>query len=247
MFASLNSQRVDDGDSHLEESELITDIHTVPPNHMQSHRIRESGDHTQNTISEQISGDSIFTSQDGLCRGRIDIILHPLYQVPCPYIQLFDSNGQPVTADRIQLLIRTFRLEMYADHNRAEIDDTDKNTSYLHDCTKSETIGKAYEKEAKCRKEKNFLEYLYEEHPYTLTPCLCLHVCGLGASLALIDTTDAISNNNQNRSSNLRRVRDGNISNPTTDLYLLSWFTLVGPAIGIKMDLSSYQAASEFL
>ena len=231
MFASLHSQQVDDGNSHLEESELVTDIQTVSRNHMHPHRIRESGDHAQNTISDQISRDSIFTSSDILYRGHIDIILHPLYLVPCPYIQLFDSKGQPLTADHIQLLIRSFRLEMCTGHN---------------DCAKCETIGNTCDKEAKCSEDEKFLEYLYEEHPYTLTPCLCLHVCGLGASLALIDSTNTISNNYENRSSNLRAT-DGNATYPTVDLYLLSWFTLVGPAIGINVDMAFYQAAVELL
>lgn len=247
MFSS-SSQAIYDGNSNLEESELVTDIQTVLWNSEESNLIVNSGANVCNVIREQISHVPIVkTFQDCLYRGRIDIILHPIFQVPCPYIQLFNSSGQPVTANCIQLLIRNYKLEKSLARIAAQGGGKDKNKRYLHDFATYETAGNEDNLKEISPKVDNYLEYLFEEHPYTLTPCLCLHVCGLGASLALIDTPVSSLYNGCDSSIKQNCVGDKDIKLPISDLYLLSWFTLVGPAIGIDIDLSFYQLASKML
>ena len=165
----------------------------------------------------------------GQCSRRyhafIDVLLHPIYEIPCPFIRMYDCLGQLLPAVITQELVaRVFY--------RPTISDTD---------TSEDT------------KEKNHVQFAFEEHPYLTMPCLCLHVCGVRecmtmlepsaqnaqhlappAKLALSATLDIIGmgDNSSINNNNDNNTDDG----ASSDIYLLRWFSLVGPAIGLNIS-----------
>ena len=167
-------------------------------------------------------------------RAFIDVLLHPMYEVPCPFIRMYDCRGQLLPTITTQSLVsRVFH---------------------------SPTIGGTDAK--KDTKEENHIQFTFEEHPYLTIPCLCLHVCGVRECMAMLDLSrpqerkfapsavrdmTGITDNNHSSSSSSSSSSDsssntdGDNSNNTddsasSDMYLLRWFSLVGPAIGLHIS-----------
>ena len=164
----------------------------------------------------------------GQCSQRyhafIDVLLHPMYEVPCPFIRMYDCRGQLLPAVTTQSLVtRVF--------HRTTMNGIDTNED---------------------GKEKNDIQFTFEEHPYLTIPCLCLHVCGVRECMAMLDlsTPSAMSSSvipnimgmadNSDSSSSISSSSN-NTDNETRsdiycDTYLLRWFSLVGPTIGLNIS-----------
>jgi hypothetical protein len=154
-----------------------------------------------------------------LCRynGCIDIILHPIYQVPSPYIHLFDSNGQPASTSLIQSLVDDYirkkntTLMMGKKHNnkRNGINNSGGDCEFIDEdnCDidggggvglegninegHKNSCDNSYTSSTKSSKD---IMYIQEEHPYLLIPCTCLHVCGLGDIFTSLDLDVKLQN-----------------------------------------------------
>lgn len=188
--------------------------------------------------------------------GFIDIILHPIYQVPCPYVRLFDGNGQPASDDAIQMLI-------YSQRNTRQSCNRVLDNRHSSSSTASDNIPYPFDDGARhLEVDSDDSKFTYEEHPYLRTTCLCLHVCGVGDRLGLIDSTvtqaaatmdprnfdvmDNDSDSNCHRNEGVNGVNsEGKASN--ADIYFLNWFMLVAHKIGFQVTASFYQDASSSL
>jgi Autophagocytosis associated protein, active-site domain len=221
----------------------------------------------EQTVDEYIPTTNSKTNTDGnpsvenptpiKFRGLIDIILHPIYRVPCPYVRLFDANGQPTSEDAIQMLTSSQRN---TSHSRGSLDKPHNSSSSASDKVPSpnpfeDGISHLEVNAGDCK-------FTYEEHPYLHTPCLCLHVCGVGDRLGLIDSMatqapltmgpkflDGITSESGSNHHGMEEVdgsgSKGEVSN--ADLYFLNWFMLVARKIGFQVTASFYQNASDSL
>jgi Autophagocytosis associated protein, active-site domain len=183
--------------------------------------------------------------------GLIDIILHPIYQVPCPYVRLFDANGQPASDDAIQMLTSS---ERNTSHLCGSLEKPHSSSSIASDKVPSPI--------SQFGVDADDSKFTYEEHPYLQTPCLCLHVCGVGDRLGLIDSIvnqaplpmgpKHSDGKKSETDSNCHGMEagdsvgsNGRMSN--ADLYFLNWFMLVAHKIGFQVTASFYQNASDLL
>ena len=66
-----------------------------------------------------------------------------------------------------------------------------------------------------------------EEHPFLGIPAACLHICGIPERLAIMQGQQTIEDDR--------------------GLYLLQWFSLVGPYLGMPIDSGTFQRVSSFL
>ena len=268
--------------SDLEESELSTDTQTVhgylgDSNQISTTNNAVDGKETRNddTISTDLIGSS---SHQILYRGTIDIILHPIYRVPCPYVQLFDASGQPLSSEFIESLIKHHKARRSLIHHDKNTGDIDRNGSHpaqnetngTHDGNIGEknmnqypTIessvpidlcgGDDFLLGMELNDGEGSAEFIFEEHPYLSVPCLCLHVCGLGASLAMIKSSGSPNNtadsiyNSGDMCPDTESCKEMSDKSQEPDLYFLSWFTLVGPALGIDIDLTFYKNVADRL
>lgn len=204
------------------------------------------------TFDEQTSPTAILPCKElsqMSVHGLIDIILHPTYQVPCPYIRLFDNCGQPITDNIYQTLIRKKKVQgngRYGQCNKAEIDKIEPvvpDDSY-EDFDDLENLND--------QPSLNY-EVIHEEHPYLQIPCLCVHVCGLLPRIELLESSGQLM---KSMSSVQGCQTEDNLNTdplPCTtratrsnslDSYFLHWLVLMGPTIGLKITTDLYK---EFL
>ena len=175
------------------------------------------------------SGAGSFTSDSNFFHGQIDIVLHPIYLVPCPYIQLCNRNGQSVSVAELRNLINSHRSSTIAN-------------SYP---------GSDFTDAADMVEEE--VEVTIEEHPYSQAICLCPHFCGLGQRLALLRKCESppqgcyIGNwvSQEHDRQPIPTAGDSEVNSnidylESSDFYLLNWFILVGPKIGIRHSPSFY-------
>lgn len=73
-------------------------------------------------------------------------------------------------------------------------------------------------------------QWVEEEHPHLHTPWYCLHVCGVCDRLALILPSHWCSQIPL-------AIADKCPENYDVQLYMLSWFGLVGPVVGAPLSL----------
>jgi Autophagocytosis associated protein, active-site domain len=176
--------------------------------------------------------------------GLIDIILHPTYQVPCPYIRLFENSGQPITDSIYQSLIRKKNVRGNGERNykfeRGKIellasDDCCEDFDDVEDLDDQPSV---------------YYEVIYEEHPYLQIPCLCVHVCGLlpriellesnGQSMKSTFSAQGCQTNNNLNTDSLPCTAATTTSN-SIDSYFLHWLVLMGPTIGLEIATDLYK------
>jgi hypothetical protein len=193
--------------------------------------------------------------QQNRWHGKIDVILHPIYRVPHPYLQVFDSQGEAIDVGQVQQAIDEFNKvdEFCTSNSRSKPTDISLNLK-----TKGINGGRLS----------------YEEHPYICAPCISLHLCELPSLLHIItkdlnearrmstealaepeilisvdfDSTpsaDVLTEDNETGSpfvntheqiEHCHQVRQN-----YTDLYLLHWFVVVGPSIGLQISPSMFE------
>ena len=177
-----------------------------------------------------------YGSHSDCFHGQIDIILHPIYLVPCPYIQLCSRNGQSMSAADLRNLINAHRYSTIA---HSHLGNDFNNFAYGVDEEVDLTI---------------------EEHPYCQAICLCPHVCGLGHRLALLAKCElppqgyyAGNGVSQGHDKQLiptasdTQVNSNKDHLEFPDFYLLNWFILVGPKIGIRHSPSFYSKIEQVI
>lgn len=213
MFVECRSSNVEKNPigelDDMEEAELIVDGQTVLNN------------------SESVSMDN----KCDYFHGQIDIILHPIYLAPCPYIQIYNQNGRPISAGTLRNLINVHK--------------SSRTASSIAGSAFPDLVGMIDEE----------IEVMVEEHPFSQSICLCPHICGLGERLALLRKYNPPAQGCIGKTATLGLDRcaipvasDRDIENSSLnsheksckDFYLLNWFILVGPAIGIRNSPSFY-------
>lgn len=95
---------------------------------------------------------------DIILHGQIDILLHPAFQVPCPYIRMWDSSGSYLTAEKIQLFLDNYSM------NRKVVNQEDHSLDI------------AYSRDHRV----HIFGRLYDtEHPNEGHMCSSIHVCDI--------------------------------------------------------------------
>lgn len=188
--------------------------------------------------------------------GLIDIILHPIYQVPCPYVRLHDGNGQPVSEKVILTLTNS------QSNKRVNVDESHSSSSGASATVPPPSNFDDGTRHLEIEVDHSKFKFTYEEHPYLQTPCLCLHVCGVGERMGLMDPTAAqvlaskgvtnfveMKNDCDTNSHRKEGVKGVNSQDSTrnADLYFLNWFMLIAHTIGFQVTASFYQNASDSL
>jgi hypothetical protein len=126
--------------------------------------------------------------------GHIDIVLHPIFLVPFPFISMHDRCGQPVDCLVIQDIIDSYdggrQQGPAADNEHAGDLEFCAPTNDVEDCsTLTET-------EIEMRYTKNRVAEVrgrlcIDEHPILGTPCLSLHLCELPELMRLLTMTSS--------------------------------------------------------
>jgi Autophagocytosis associated protein, active-site domain len=173
--------------------------------------------------------------------GLIDIILHPTYQVPCPYIRLFDNSGQPITDSVYQSLIRKKNVngECNKKVERSKIEPLASD-----DCYEDFDVVEDLDDQP-----SEYYEVIYEEHPYLQIPCLCVHVCGLLPRIELLESSgqsmkSAFAAQGCQTEDNLitdSLCTSATIRSNSIDNYFLHWLVLMGPTIGLEITTDLYK------
>jgi hypothetical protein len=150
-------------------------------------------------------------------RAQIDVVLHPVYRVPCPYLRVFTaSTGQPVPVDQALTLL------------------TGPDGAFSGAET---SVGTAVEAAAEGSPvdivaAAGGAEYGVEEHPFLHMPCLCVHVCGVGECLAALAAAAGGGRDEADLG-----------AGP----YLARWLALVGPALGLRVSPQLFVAVQASL
>lgn len=175
--------------------------------------------------------------------GLIDIILHPTYQVPCPYIRLFDSSGQPVAGSVYQTLMKKKKEQ---ESGRCTDIKIDKIESLYPDHRYEDFC---VEENLDAHSSESF-EIIYEEHPYKQTPCLCVHVCGILPRIKVLESsgqpvgsTSSVrcSSTEDTCNDNLRPNVTSTTNRNNLDKYFLHWLVLMGSTIGLDITIDLYK------
>jgi len=88
--------------------------------------------------------------------GRLDILMHPTYSVPCPYISLWESSGQPLSIEEIEMLFgladqsKSNGSELIAEENPL----TNRPSFALHVCGIGERLQEMYKHEEDVDKDE---------------------------------------------------------------------------------------------
>jgi hypothetical protein len=149
-------------------------------------------------------------------RAQIDVVLHPMYRVPCPYLRVFTaSTGQPVPVDQALTLLT-------GPDGAFSGAETSAGTA-VEAAAEGSPVGTA-------AAAAGGAEYGVEEHPFLHTPCLCVHVCGVGECLAA-----------------LAAAAEGGRDEAALGAgpYLARWLALVGPALGLRVSPQLFVAVCE--
>ena len=180
----------------------------------------------------------------GGVHGLIDIILHPTYQVPCPYIRLFDNTGQPITERIYQALIRKKIVQGNGQCSKVERDKIEPLISddAYEDFDDVENIDD--------QPSVNY-EVIYEEHPYLQIPCLCVHICGLlpriellessGQPMKSISSAQGCQTEDNLSTDSLPCTTTTTTGSNSIDSYFLHWLVLMGPTIGLEITTDLYK------
>lgn len=83
--------------------------------------------------------------------ATVDIIIHPAFQVLCPYIRCWNQNGGFLSTEELQSLLDQF-------YHRS-----DEPAMIMSENSVTHPFGRL----------------ISEEHPFTGLPCSTIHVCGL--------------------------------------------------------------------
>ena len=143
----------------------------------------------------------------------MDILLHPTFRVPCPYLTLWDENGKMLPWSQVQ-------EAMVTDY----VGDSGNDGSPTVNATK----------------DPEFM-FVQEEHPFLGSPGLCLHVCGLSERMELLGVTSSTS---ADRDKGYKDKDDQmRVKEEAAGMYLLRWFAVVGPTIGMPISPTFYRQA----
>lgn len=179
------------------------------------------------------------SSRPVVLRGWIHVLLHPVYQVPCPYIQLrlCLSGERDICTDA-----NTVKLQREEEDERGAVLSVAALDMLLRRASSARTdIGAGTQSQPQAEPE-DVLVLIEEEHPFLGVPAACLHICGLSDRLAILQGQVAQWDHQQPQSQAETQdeqggtvVSDGGDGSSLSPrrLYLLQWFSLVAPLLGL--------------
>lgn len=180
---------------------------------------------------------------DTLITIKTDVLLHPIYGIPCPYITgMWTDNGGRLNIEEAQMLI---------DELNGTNCDTVMNVHEKHETDLSHFLSEELPLSTTTtttttsipttdHRQYTFGRLTMEIHPITDSPCWSFHICQL---------TDIMELRNLNRSSLTPTTstdiqHDGSLPEP---LYLLNWFTVIGPYFAYKLSPGMYNKLAQLI
>lgn len=168
----------------------------------------------------------------GTMNVRWDVLImpHPVYGVPCPYIEkMWNENGQIFNLVDCQLTLNSIRNNYLNDSNSETFSKSDINECKSGSLLPTMIINESLHD----NRFYNFGILTPESHPLTDLPCFSMHICQLPSILQLgIDAAD---------------LNGGSKKEYKENLYLLNWCTVVGPHFGMFISPAQYKSMSEKL
>ena len=155
-------------------------------------------------------------------------------KIPCPYIRMWDQNGNLIEINQLMEILSSF-----LDSMKTNLDFTNISEN----------------------KNQNILDFMIiDEHPLTGKPYISMHTCGFKELISKISKNSVNDDNDINDNNMISFVEDNNCRNdhnnnyesPSLDvmanpLYMLNWFTIIGPYIGFLITPDFYCMAKEIL
>lgn len=164
--------------------------------------------------------------------GVIDILMHPVYAVPSPYIRLWDQYGNLLQLREVQDV--TIHGQRIGTITVAQSSSSDDN------------------------RVASLKSLVMDMHPMLDVTCYTLHICKLRDIMELMLSGGGVVKEAAANSTVGGELRDRDIHeavfffetstrrNRQLKLYCLNWLSLVGPAIGFTMRPGQYEAALRF-
>jgi hypothetical protein len=141
---------------------------------------------------------------DSIISGSIDILLHPTYQVPSPFLRLWNRSGSYLTLDQAQAF-----LDQHVLRDQSSIE-TQENVASTHAVF---PLGRL----------------IQDLHPYDGNACYTIHVCEVSNYI------DVLYQSKELNSVAIEKV------------YMLLWFSMIGPHLGLALSPYDYRAAIDML
>ena len=116
------------------------------------------------TNSNDVALDACIAIQTNKIIIKIDIIMHPSYFIPCPYIHITNQSGSVLP------------IEVYT-HMIQSYNNISTNSINSYSCSS---------------RSVNEYAYILDEHPITGLPCYTIHICGLHTALNQLNTLPPI-------------------------------------------------------
>jgi hypothetical protein len=184
----------------------------------------------QNEIA--LDCDTIPTQTDGveMLETEVLIMLHPVYQIPSPYIMRsrWVGSGQILSISQFQ----------------NEVDSLHKSATTLVEHSGDITIPELSTREPADNRTYAFGRLTQDNHPVTDEPCWSMHMCMLEDIMRM----SFVGEGRGGGTSEAEAWSSDSATKPphtgVERLYLLNWLSLVGPHFGLAMAPEAYRAIS---
>ena len=108
---------------------------------------------------------------------KIDIIMHPSYFIPCPYIHISNQSGSVLPIEVYTHMIQSYKS-------------ISTNSINSYSCSS---------------RSVNEYAYILDEHPITGLPCYTIHICGLHTAINQLNALPPTHNTPQSESPSSQR------------------------------------------
>lgn len=168
--------------------------------------------------------------QYNILNGTIDIMVHPTYNIPCPYLRIwYQHTGKLLDHVEINQLMKFFNYRNSTDNNINNL--SIYNNIYYNNITDHRIY--------------SFGQLENEMHPILDTPCYSIHVCMLQDLMKESILTYQYHHYDRTK---LNSLSDSTITcNAYHSFYLLNWISLVGNFIGFHITTEDYTSLSKLL
>jgi hypothetical protein len=151
--------------------------------------------------------------------GELHVLLHPTFQVPCPYLRLWDQAGNTLSLEDTQFVVDGLTRSRDGIVSSAEklsgdgLQSDDGNDISGGGSSSSTISDKATDVDSR---RYAFGSLMSESHPYLDTPCCTVYVCTLPVRMTAL------------------------MCGQPLELYMINWWALIGPSVGIVLDKEFY-------
>jgi hypothetical protein len=155
----------------------------------------------------------------GVVVTDVDIMLHPVYEIPAPYItrSYFVSTGQLLDVSQFQNIV-----DSLSSGSTARAGDGKTSSHVTHG-------------DVADNRSYQFGRLNQESHPVTDRPCWSMHICVLEDIMRMGLASDTCS------CEGTGTLGDTKVKQDQERLYLLNWLSLVGPHFGFTLRPEAYK------